>query len=80
MLNLILPLIVAVAVVWFIYQVFRYTVAGNEEEKGNTKIQIVWGVIGIFVMVSVWGLVGILRSTFNLNNTRISAPTIQLPN
>ena len=62
--KLALPLIISVAVVWFVYQVFRYAVAGDEEEKAKAKGQMIWGIVGIFVMVSVWGLVGILQSTF----------------
>ena len=58
------PLIISLAVVWFLFQVFRYAVAGNEEDKAKAKTQMIWGIVGIFVMVSVWGLVAILQSTF----------------
>lgn len=30
---------------------------------------ILWGVIGVFLMLSVWGLVNILVNTFWLNTT-----------
>jgi len=59
-----LPLLISIAVVWFIWNVFQYTIAGDEEKKAAAKSQMIWGIIGIFVMVSVWGLVGILQSTF----------------
>lgn len=63
-LGRIVPLIISIAVVYFIYQVFMYAVAGDEEKKAAAKKQMIWGIIGIFVMVSVWGLVAILQSTF----------------
>ena len=63
-LNLALPTLISLAVVWFVYNVFRYAVAGDEEKKAQAKGQMIWGIVGIFVMVSVWGLVGILQSTF----------------
>jgi len=63
-LNRAVPLIIALAVVYFIWQVFRYAVAANEEDKGKAKTQMIWGIVGIFVMVSIWGLVAILQSTF----------------
>ncbi len=77
-LSLAVPLIISLAVVWFIYQVFRFAVAGNEEEKAKAKTQMIWGLVGIFVMVSVWGLVGILSSTFNLNNAVNTGPGVPL--
>ena len=58
------PMIVALAVVFFAWNVFRYAVAGNEEDTGQAKTRMIWGIIGIFVMVSVWGLVAILQNTF----------------
>jgi len=62
--GMILPLIIALAVVWFIYEVFRYTIVDNEEDKTQAKRQMIWGIFGIFVMVSIWGFVAILQSTF----------------
>ena len=64
LLKLALPLIISLAVVWFIYNVFRYMIAGSEDDKAKAKTDMVWGIVAIFVMVSVWGLVGILQSTF----------------
>ena len=69
-LNLLVPLLIGVAVVYFIWQVFNYTIAGDEEKKKNAKTGIIWGIVGIFIMVSIWGLVGILQSTFNTSGAR----------
>ncbi len=76
-LRLVFRLIVSVAVVWFVYNVFQYTIRESEKDKEEVKTQIVWGIVGIFIMVSVWGLVNILQSTFDFNNTNIKAPRIQ---
>jgi type IV secretory pathway VirB6-like protein len=78
MLNLLLPLIISLTVVWFIFTVFRYTIIEADQEKEFAKKQIIWGIIGIFAMISVWGLVNILRSTFNLNTSRLNAPIINI--
>jgi hypothetical protein len=63
-LNRIVPLFIALAVVFFIWEVFQYTIAGSEEKKKAAKGGMIWGIVGIFIMVSVWGLVAILQSTF----------------
>ena len=59
-----LPLIISLAVVWFVWNVFRYMIAGGEDEKTKAKKEMIWGIVALFVMVSVWGLVGILQATF----------------
>lgn len=79
-LNTILPLIIALAVVYFIWGIFRFVMAGDEEAKAAAKDKIIYGVIGLFVMVSVWGLVNILVNTFGLTNTTPTNITGQLPN
>lgn len=69
--NVAVPLLFALAFIVFIWGVFQYFIAGgHDEEKRETgKSLMLWGIIGFFVMVSVWGLVNILRGTFNFNNT-----------
>jgi preprotein translocase subunit SecG len=75
-LSLAVPVIIALAVVWFIFSIFMYVIASNEEGKAKAKGQIIWGIVGLFIIVSVWGLVGILSSTFNLSTAAPAGPTI----
>lgn len=77
-LKLALPLLISLAVVYFVWQVFKYAVAGDEEAKAQAKTQMIWGIGGIFVMVSVWGLVGILQSTFGTSGSSVNIGN-QLP-
>ena len=76
-----IPFIIGLAVLVFLYGLFQFvTAAGDEEARANAKNLIIWSVIAIFVMVSVWGLVNILRGTLNLD-TEVNAPaqTFQIP-
>lgn len=75
--NVAVPLLFAVAFIVFIFGVFRYFIQGasDEEAKENGKSLMLWGLIGFFVMVSVWGLINIIRGTFNLNNIPTAFPT-----
>jgi len=76
-----LPLIIAAAVVYFIYGIAKYVMSGDEDAKSLAKYKIIYGIIGLFVMVSVWGLVNILVNTFNLNNSNTGNNiSNQLPN
>ena len=52
-------------------------IAGGDEDAKKAAVQlIVWGVIFIFVMVSVWGLVGILVGSFDFDTTIPATPNV----
>jgi hypothetical protein len=83
LLDTALPLIIAIAVVYFIWAIFMYVVAVNDEKKAAAKDKIIYGIVGLFIMISVWGLVNILVRTFGLSNQAAPAQgtiTNQLPN
>ncbi len=66
--NSVIPLIIALAVAMFIWGVVQYVINSDEEAKKEKGKQfMIWGIIGLAVMVGVWGLVHILGSTFNIN-------------
>lgn len=68
-LNYIVPILITVAVIHFIWGVIQYTVTADEEAKKKAKNMIIYGIIGLFVIVSFWGLVGIVRKTFNVGDS-----------
>lgn len=69
--SAVIPLIFALATVMFIWGVIQFFIIGaNEEAKREQGKQfIIWGVIALTVMISIWGLVGIVGGTFNLNTS-----------
>ncbi|MFZ1987509.1 MAG: hypothetical protein WAV21_00525 [Minisyncoccia bacterium] len=80
--TIVVPLIFAVAFVVFIWGVFQFFIVGgsDEEARGKGRDLMIWGLIGFFVMVSVWGLVNILVGTFDLNTGAApDYPTVELP-
>src|SRR3989338_10230158 len=73
--NALMPFIVALAVLFFIWGVFQFVMAaGDEEARTAGRDKMIYGIIGIFVMVSVWGLVNLLQGSFTTNKAVI-APT-----
>ena len=74
----IVPLLIGLAVLVFIYGVLVLMFSEGGEKKEEGKQYMLWGIIGIFVMVSVWGLVNILKGTFGLSEN-VPKVEIKLP-
>ena len=82
--DVIIPFVVGLAVLILIYGILGFmSSAADEEKRKEAKNFIAWGIVSIFVMVSVWGLVNILIGTFGFtaNSTLITNvyPTTALP-
>ena len=78
-LNVVIPVLIVLAVIYFIWGVITYVVGGDEEAKKKGRDKIIFGIIGLAVIVAVWGLVKILTNTFGINTTQgenIVYPTI----
>lgn len=61
------PLLFAIAVVGFIWGVIQMVLNPEDAEKRKQgKMYMVWGIVGLFVMLSIWGLVQILANTFGI--------------
>ena len=76
-LGAILPLLIALGVVLFVWGVIAYVIASDEEAKAAGKNRMIYGIVGLAVIVGLWGLVRIVTNTFGLNNvTNITLPTV----
>ncbi|MDB5245365.1 MAG: seg [Parcubacteria group bacterium] len=76
--NLLVPLVFAVAFLVFIYGIFRYFILGgaNEEKRAEGRKLVMWGIIAFAIMISVWGLVNIITGTLNFGSkTRPEVPS-----
>jgi hypothetical protein len=73
-LSFALPILVSVAVVWFVWQVIKYTISGEGDKRDEAKSGIIWGIVGLAVIVSIWGLVEFLTTTLGLDP--VSAPDV----
>ncbi|MCA9352705.1 hypothetical protein KC901_00815 [Patescibacteria group bacterium] len=65
--NLI-PVLILLALTYVVYSgvSFIMTSASSTGEREQKKRQIFWGIIGLFVIVSVWGLVAVVGRSFGL--------------
>ena len=67
--NSLIPLLLTIAVVIFLWGLLKYLfkIGGEEGSKGGLQIML-WGVVAIFVMVSIWGLVSLLQTTLGVGS------------
>ena len=73
--NTLIGLLIAFAVIWIIISVIRFIMASGEE-RAERRSSILWGVVGLAIILCIWGLVAILTNTFNTYN---QAPVQNFP-
>lgn len=64
MLSSLVPLIVSLTVIVFLWGIFKLVSSNSEDARKDAIKVITFGVVALFVMISVWGLVAILSNTF----------------
>ncbi len=84
-LSALLPLLVSIGVIYFVWGVVQYVINDSDEAKKKGKDRIIYGIIGLAVILSIWGLVNILIATFgvgggNVPNVSNLAPAVNTTN
>ena len=68
-LNGVIGLFITLAIVVFFWGLIKYLMS-MDHENANEGLKIMfWGVIAIFVMVSIWGIIRLLQSTLKVTST-----------
>jgi hypothetical protein len=76
--NQIIPIVFAIALLGFFYGLVMY-IFGKEDNKDQAKKTMIWGVVALFVMASVWGLVTFIGSAVGVNQTAAPAVNPLIP-
>lgn len=73
------PIVVALALVYFFWGLGTFILNSGDEGKRKEAISImIYGIIALFVMVSIWGIINVLQTTFNVQQgSDIRAPRVQ---
>ncbi len=65
---LLLPIVAALALLYFFWGLAKFILAaGDEGEREKGKSIMIWGIVALFVLASVWGLVGFLGTALGIN-------------
>ncbi len=77
--NPLIVLLFALAAVFFVYGVFQFiTNAENEEKRTEGKNHMLWGIIGLTIMLGVWAILNIILNTFNIRGVNPEQGTVHL--
>jgi mannose/fructose/N-acetylgalactosamine-specific phosphotransferase system component IID len=72
LLNSVVPVLISLGIVYLVWGIVQYMIGDSEEAKTKGKERVIFGIVGLAIIISVWGLVSIVTRTFGLGG---SAPT-----
>lgn len=77
LLDLVVLIILALALVFFLWGVAMFILnAGDPEAQSRGKSIMFWGLIGLFVMTAVWGLVVFIQDQLGISDTEVERPEL----
>ncbi len=66
-LNLLVPMLITLGIIAFFWGLTKYLLTQGEDKKKGLDIMLM-GILAVFVMGSIGGLVGLLQSTTGIDN------------
>ena len=64
--NPIISILIALALVMFVYGVMQFVAGGDDEVRRTAgRKHMMWGIIGLFIMVSVFGIINVITVTLD---------------
>jgi len=75
--DLLIPLLVAATLLTFFWGIAKFIarVGGDEKAVTEGKNLMIWGIIGLFIMVSIWGILRFLVGEFGFDYALPLLPT-----
>lgn len=65
--NQIIPILIGLALVVFFWGLIQFIVrSGNKEAVENGRRLMLWGIISLFIMVGIWGIIAIAADVLNV--------------
>jgi succinate dehydrogenase/fumarate reductase cytochrome b subunit len=74
--KFVVPLLLALAFVFFVYNAVRFFVIGgaSSESQQKAKTLAIWGVLAFVFIVSIWGLTNMVVSALGISNNTQFCP------
>ncbi len=61
-------IILALVGIVFAWSLFNFIFKADKDEKGKSKTTLIWSLIAMFLLVSVWGIVHILQESLGIDD------------
>jgi len=65
-LNVLIPILITLGVIYLIWGVITYITAKDEEKKKEARGVMISGAIGLFFILAIWGIIGLISSTLGV--------------
>ncbi len=77
--NPLINLLFALALAFFLYGVFQFIAnQENEEKKTTGKQHMLWGIVGIVIMLGVFTIMNMILKTFNIKGIVPESGKVQI--
>lgn len=77
--NPVIIVLVTLAIVYFLYGVFEYVKgSGSDEAREKGQQHMLWGLVGLTIMVSVFFIMKVLLGTLGIDESEINVETGQV--
>jgi cbb3-type cytochrome oxidase subunit 3 len=68
LINFLIGTVFVLAILVFFYGLVRFVLsAGEKDARERAKQIMVWGVIAVFIMTSIWGIIAFLQDSFGVD-------------
>ena len=75
LINAAIPVVLALAVLYFFWGLAQYVLySADEAKKEEGRNIMIWGIVALFIMVSVWGVIRLLQQTFGVEDQTTIIP------
>ena len=66
--SYVIPIIMTLALIYFFWGLANYILggSGDDTKRAEGRSMMIYGIIALFVMSAVWGLVRVVGNTFNI--------------
>ncbi|HNW71792.1 MAG TPA: hypothetical protein PKZ36_02160 [Candidatus Paceibacterota bacterium] len=79
--NPLILLLFALAVVYFLYGIVEFlSNQENEDKRSKGKSHMIWGIIGMTIMMGVFTIMKLILNTLNIDGINPEKGTVQLDN
>ena len=78
--GLAVPILTGLAFLLFFWGVAKFILsAGNQKELATGRSYMIWGIIALFILVTIWGIIQFMSNELSFNNNATITSTPLLP-